>query len=269
MQDQPHDPHEPQPLILQLHGILYLGLCKENQKNHLSNRSESEHSVYCCFNQRVLPLCDSSPGDPKPFPPPMKLFKDMVETMGGAERLLNCDETKEENIAMDEAKDGFWKLFKYLPQGYDFLSLNLNNYNTTVWYSSMYTNDTRSGPLGMIWVPRSINLVEVVPWSSYKRTCLFALDNLVFVYVPVLRDVNNISIGFGTKIQDHSLTHVAKSNILGKVHPTVIGDNVTVSHSAILHGYTVEDEAFIDMKATLLDGGSCKEACHGCCCFFT
>nr|GEW27887.1 gamma carbonic anhydrase 1, mitochondrial-like [Tanacetum cinerariifolium]GEW31987.1 gamma carbonic anhydrase 1, mitochondrial-like [Tanacetum cinerariifolium] len=70
-------------------------------------------------------------------------------------------------------------------------------------------------------------------------------------------DVNNISIGSGTNIQDHSLVHVAKSNLPGKVHPTVIGDNVIV------------DEAFVSMKAILLDGGSCREACHGCCYFFT
>ncbi|XP_071731500.1 gamma carbonic anhydrase 1, mitochondrial-like [Rutidosis leptorrhynchoides] len=74
-------------------------------------------------------------------------------------------------------------------------------------------------------------------------------------YGCVLRgDVNSISIGSGTNIQDHSLVHVAKSNLPGKVHPTVIGDNVTVGHSAVLHGCTVEDEAFVGMKATLLDG---------------
>ncbi|KVH99354.1 Bacterial transferase hexapeptide repeat-containing protein [Cynara cardunculus var. scolymus] len=74
-------------------------------------------------------------------------------------------------------------------------------------------------------------------------------------YGCVLRgDVNSISIGSGTNIQDHSLVHVAKSNLPGKVLPTVIGDNVTVGHSAVLHGCTVEDEAFVGMKATLLDG---------------
>ncbi|KVI06549.1 Bacterial transferase hexapeptide repeat-containing protein [Cynara cardunculus var. scolymus] len=67
-------------------------------------------------------------------------------------------------------------------------------------------------------------------------------------------DVNSISIGSGTNIQDHSLVHVAKSNLPGKVLPIVIGDNVTVGHSAVLHGCTVEDEAFVGMKATLLDG---------------
>ncbi|KAJ8622433.1 hypothetical protein MRB53_030962 [Persea americana] len=74
-------------------------------------------------------------------------------------------------------------------------------------------------------------------------------------YGCVLRgDVNNISVGSGTNIQDNSLVHVAKSNLSGKVLPTIIGNNVTVGHSAVLHGCTVEDEAFVGMGATLLDG---------------
>ncbi|KAB5556851.1 hypothetical protein DKX38_007760 [Salix brachista] len=74
-------------------------------------------------------------------------------------------------------------------------------------------------------------------------------------YGCVLRgDVNSISVGSGTNIQDNSLVHVAKSNLSGKVLPTIIGDNVTVGHSAVLHGCTVEDEAFVGAGATLLDG---------------
>ncbi|XP_010538097.1 PREDICTED: gamma carbonic anhydrase 1, mitochondrial-like [Tarenaya hassleriana] len=74
-------------------------------------------------------------------------------------------------------------------------------------------------------------------------------------YGCVLRgDVNGISVGSWTNIQDNSLVHVAKSNISGKVLPTIIGDNVTIGHSAVLHGCTIEDEAFVGMGATLLDG---------------
>lgn len=74
-------------------------------------------------------------------------------------------------------------------------------------------------------------------------------------YGCVLRgDVNTVSVGSGTNIQDNSLVHVAKSNLSGKVPATIIGDNVTIGHSAVLHGCTVEDEAFIGMGATLLDG---------------
>ncbi|TVU37556.1 hypothetical protein EJB05_10876 [Eragrostis curvula] len=67
-------------------------------------------------------------------------------------------------------------------------------------------------------------------------------------------DVNGIHIGSGTNIQDNSLVHVAKANISGKVLPTIIGSNVTVGHSAVLHACTIEDEAFVGMGATLLDG---------------
>lgn len=74
-------------------------------------------------------------------------------------------------------------------------------------------------------------------------------------YGCVLRgDANSITIGSSTNIQDNSLVHVAKSNLSGRVLPTIIGDNVTVGHSAVLQGCTVEDEAFIGMGATLLDG---------------
>lgn len=70
---------------------------------------------------------------------------------------------------------------------------------------------------------------------------LFSFSILLCVSMHVIRcsffsacdflypgDVNSISIGSGTNIQDNSLVHVAKSNLSGKVLPTIIGDNVTV-----------------------------------------
>ncbi|KAK4481456.1 hypothetical protein RD792_012350 [Penstemon davidsonii] len=74
-------------------------------------------------------------------------------------------------------------------------------------------------------------------------------------YGCVLRgDVNSIIVGSGTNIQDNSLVHVAKSNISGNVVPTIIGNNVTIGHSATVHGCTIDDEAFVGMGAILLDG---------------
>jgi carbonic anhydrase/acetyltransferase-like protein (isoleucine patch superfamily) len=74
-------------------------------------------------------------------------------------------------------------------------------------------------------------------------------------YGTVLRgDVNSISIGSETNIQDNTLVHVAKTNVSGNVAPTFIGDRVTVGHNAVLHACTVEDEVLVGMGATLLDG---------------
>ncbi|CAI7777217.1 unnamed protein product [Closterium sp. NIES-54] len=74
-------------------------------------------------------------------------------------------------------------------------------------------------------------------------------------YNAILRgDVNSIRVGADTNIQDGCIVHVAKTNLAGKILPTIIGSRVTVGHNAVLHACTVEDEAFVGIGATLLDG---------------
>ncbi|XP_076883273.1 gamma carbonic anhydrase 1, mitochondrial-like [Bidens hawaiensis] len=94
----------------------------------------------------------------------------------------------------------------------------------------------------------------VAPSASVIGEIQVGAGSSIWYGCGLRRDVNSISIGYGTNIQDHSLIHVAKSNLPGKVHPTVIGENVTIGHSTVLHGCTVEDEVFVGIKATLLDG---------------
>lgn len=69
-------------------------------------------------------------------------------------------------------------------------------------------------------------------------------------YNVVLRgDGPGIKIGDNTNIQDGVVIHVS-SNRQG----TVIGRNITVGHLALLHACTVQDDAFIGMHSTVLDG---------------
>lgn len=60
-------------------------------------------------------------------------------------------------------------------------------------------------------------------------------------------DVNSIEIGRYTNIQDNSVVHSDDDS------PTVVGDFVTVGHSAILHGCIVEDYSLIGMGAIVLN----------------
>jgi carbonic anhydrase/acetyltransferase-like protein (isoleucine patch superfamily) len=63
----------------------------------------------------------------------------------------------------------------------------------------------------------------------------------------VLRgDVAPIRVGKGTNIQDLSLLHVDRGN------PCIVGDNVTIGHSAIVHGTVVEEDVTIAMGAIVL-----------------
>ncbi len=68
-------------------------------------------------------------------------------------------------------------------------------------------------------------------------------------YGSVLRaDVDSISIGAGSNIQDNVSIH-CDAGI-----PTRVGAGVSVGHSAVLHGCTVEDDCLIGMNATVLNG---------------
>ena len=61
-------------------------------------------------------------------------------------------------------------------------------------------------------------------------------------------DVNSITVGENTKIQDLTMLHVTEDL------PLVVGKNVSVGHGAILHACTVEDSCLIGMGAIILDG---------------
>lgn len=60
-------------------------------------------------------------------------------------------------------------------------------------------------------------------------------------------DIESIRIGKNTNIQDNTVVHV------GYDVGTVIGDNVTVGHRAIIHGCTIGDDCLIGMGAIILN----------------
>lgn len=62
-------------------------------------------------------------------------------------------------------------------------------------------------------------------------------------------DVNSITIGDYTNVQDGTVIHVTQGG-----HCTVIGKRVTIGHKALLHACTVGDDCLIGMGAILLDG---------------
>ena len=65
----------------------------------------------------------------------------------------------------------------------------------------------------------------------------------------VLRgDGPGIRIGENTNLQDGTVVHIAARGVM-----TVIGRNVTVGHMALLHACEIQDDAFIGMRATVLD----------------
>ena len=62
-------------------------------------------------------------------------------------------------------------------------------------------------------------------------------------------DVNSIKIGNKVNIQDGVIIHCTY-----KKAGTIIGNNISVGHNAIVHGCTIEDNVLIGMGAIVMDG---------------
>jgi carbonic anhydrase/acetyltransferase-like protein (isoleucine patch superfamily) len=72
----------------------------------------------------------------------------------------------------------------------------------------------------------------------------------------VLRgDIERITIGRGSNIQDGTICHTDPSN------PCVVGDYVTVGHMAMLHGCNIGDRSLVGIGATLMNGSAIGRDC--------
>jgi len=68
-------------------------------------------------------------------------------------------------------------------------------------------------------------------------------------YGAVLRgDINRIVVGHHSNVQDNAVLHLADELAC------VLGNWVTVGHSAVVHACTVRDEVLVGMGAVILDG---------------
>ena len=76
-------------------------------------------------------------------------------------------------------------------------------------------------------------------------------------------DVNFIRVGARTNIQDGTVVHVSHDGPHAKLggFATVIGEDVTIGHKAIIHACRIEDAVLIGMGAIVLDGAVVKK--HG------
>jgi carbonic anhydrase/acetyltransferase-like protein (isoleucine patch superfamily) len=74
-------------------------------------------------------------------------------------------------------------------------------------------------------------------------------ESSVWMCVVIRGDVNRIRIGRRSNVQDGAIVHVMKDT-----HPTIVGDDVTIGHAAVVHGCTIEERCLIGMGAILLNG---------------
>ena len=78
----------------------------------------------------------------------------------------------------------------------------------------------------------------------------------VWFNATVRGDVNSITIGHDSNIQDNAVVHVT-----GETGPVQIGDRVTIGHSAVVHGCTLHDRILVGIGAIILDNAVVSPDC--------
>ena len=73
-------------------------------------------------------------------------------------------------------------------------------------------------------------------------------DSSVWFNAVIRGDGHHVRIGARTNVQDNATIHVTTGR-----HPTVLGDDVTVGHNAVLHGCTIGHRCLIGIGAIVLD----------------
>jgi carbonic anhydrase/acetyltransferase-like protein (isoleucine patch superfamily) len=80
-------------------------------------------------------------------------------------------------------------------------------------------------------------------------------DSSIWFGAVLRGDIEQITIGRGSNIQDGSVCHTDPNN------PCTVGDFVTVGHMAMLHGCEIGDGSLIGIGATLMNGSSVGKNC--------
>lgn len=116
--------------------------------------------------------------------------------------------------------------------------------------------DLYSGPIA----PHHDCVPQLAPgaWVHPRATVIgeveLGADSSVWPGAVIRGDVNSISIGDATNIQDGSVLHVSHKTpndpLGGQLR---IGARVTVGHTVILHACTIQDACLIGMGSIILD----------------
>jgi carbonic anhydrase/acetyltransferase-like protein (isoleucine patch superfamily) len=96
--------------------------------------------------------------------------------------------------------------------------------------------------------PKLGNNVFVAPNATIVGDVIMGDDCSVWFNTVIRGDVNSIRIGNKVNIQDGAVIHCTYQKT-----KTVIGNNVSIGHNAIVHGCTLHDNVLVGMGAIIMD----------------
>jgi carbonic anhydrase/acetyltransferase-like protein (isoleucine patch superfamily) len=113
--------------------------------------------------------------------------------------------------------------------------------------------------------PRIHETAFVAPSADIIGEVEVGAESSVWFQVVIRGDVNSITIGSRTNIQDHAMLHVSRPNIglpgKEKGSPLKIGNECTIAHRVTLHGCTIGNRVLVGMGAIIMDDAVIGDDC--------
>lgn len=104
-------------------------------------------------------------------------------------------------------------------------------------------------------IPQKGQQVYIDPAASVIGDVILGDDSSVWPRAVIRGDMHRIRIGARTSVQDNSVLHITHaSDYNPDGWPLTIGNDVTIGHSAVLHGCTVGNRVLIGIGAIVMDG---------------
>src|SRR5207244_13454868 len=89
----------------------------------------------------------------------------------------------------------------------------------------------------------------IAPNDTGTRDTEISVQSNIWFGCIVRGDVRPSRIGARVNIQDGTIIHVSSKGI-----GTLIGDEVSIGHMALIHACTLQDGSFVGMGAVVMDG---------------
>jgi carbonic anhydrase/acetyltransferase-like protein (isoleucine patch superfamily) len=102
-------------------------------------------------------------------------------------------------------------------------------------------------PVKQVW-PKLGNNCFIAPNATIVGDVQMGDDCSIWFNAVVRGDVNKISMGNKVNVQDGAVIHCTYEKT-----QTIIGNNVSIGHNAIVHGCVIEDNVLIGMGAIVMD----------------
>ena len=88
----------------------------------------------------------------------------------------------------------------------------------------------------------------IAPNATIVGDVIIGRDCSIWFNAVVRGDVNSIRIGDKVNVQDGAVIHCTYQKT-----QTIVGNNVSIGHNAIVHGCTLHDDVLIGMGAIIMD----------------